>query len=319
MANDQGGNKVNNIKILFLSGGTGTPKLLQGTTNIIDPRNITIVGNTGDDWNFYGLHVSPDIDSILLTLTNLIDTEKWWGIKEDTFNLIKFLRTHLKEDIWFNLGDLDAGLCLYRSNLLKQGLSLTKATDIIRKRLTIESCILPMADQPVQTKVRTPERTMHLQEFWVKYKGKPNVMNVFFEGDLGKTTNSVLDIIKTAEIIIIGPSNPISSIGPILAISPIREALRNTSAHRIAISPIIGTNSVSGPTFTFLRSWGKIVSPLTIVEMFNDVLDGFMIHKTDSELSSEIQKMGVNPIVDDIYIHTSSDATRLIMKMLDSK
>ncbi|MFX0207696.1 MAG: 2-phospho-L-lactate transferase [Candidatus Hodarchaeota archaeon] len=306
-------------KILFLSGGTGTPKLLQGIANILDPRNITIIGNTGDDWNFYGLYVSPDIDSILLSLTNLIDTEKWWGIKEDTFNLIKFLRTHLKEDIWFNLGDLDAGLCLYRSNLLKQGITLTKATDIIRKRLEIESCILPMADQPVQTKVRTSERTMHLQEYWVKYKGKPKVLNVFFEGDLGKTTNSVLNIIKTAEIIIIGPSNPISSIGPILAISPIREALRKTSAQRIAISPIIGTNSVSGPTATFLRSWGKTVSPLAIVELFSDVLDGFMIHKTDSKLSSEIQEIGVNPIIDDIYIHTSSDAARLIVKILDSK
>ncbi|MFX0049664.1 MAG: 2-phospho-L-lactate transferase [Candidatus Hermodarchaeota archaeon] len=310
---------MSNSKILFLSGGTGTPKLLQGTTDIIDPRNITVIGNTGDDWNFYGLYVSPDIDSILLTLTSLIDTEKWWGIKEDTFNLVKFLRTHLKEDVWFNLGDLDAGLCLYRSNLLKQGINLTEATDIIRKRLSIESCILPMADQPIQTKVRTSERTMHLQEFWVKYKGKPKVMNVFFEGDLGKTTTSVLGIIKNAEIIIIGPSNPISSIGPILAISPIREALRKTSAHKIAISPVIGTNSVSGPTSAFLRSWGKAVSPLAIVELFNDVLDGFMIHKADSNLSLMIQKMGVTPILEDIFIHTSSDATRLIAKILDSK
>ncbi|MFX1515620.1 MAG: 2-phospho-L-lactate transferase [Promethearchaeota archaeon] len=310
---------MNPPNIVFLSGGTGTPKLLQGVTNVIDARNITVIGNTGDDWKFYGLYVSPDIDSILLTLTNLIDTEKWWGMKDDTFNLINFLKKQLKEDVWFNLGDFDAGLCLYRTYLLSQGFNLTEATETLRKRLDIQSRVLPMADQAIQTKVHTPEQILHLQEYWVKYKGKTQVTNVFFEGDLRKTTDQVLEAIKKADAIIIGPSNPISSVGPILALHPIRKALQKASGYRIAISPIIGTNAVSGPTSAFLKAWGHEVSPVTIVKLFHDILDAFMIHKTDKNYSDTIKGMGVDPILEDIYIHTKSDASRLFKRIMDSK
>ena len=305
--------------IVFLSGGTGTPKLLQGVINVIDARNITVIGNTGDDWNFYGLHVSPDIDSILLTLSNLIDTEKWWGIKDDTFNLVSFLKKELKEDVWFNLGDIDAGLCLYRSYLLDQGKSLTEAIETIRKRMNIQSRVLPMADQAIQTKVRTPEQTLHLQEYWVKYKGKGQVTNVFFEGNLQRTTNQVLKAIQNADAIIIGPSNPISSVGPIVALHPLREALQKASGFRIAISPIIGTTAVSGPTSAFLKAWEHEVSPVAIVELYHDILDAFMIHKTDEALLNTIKGMGVTPILEDIYIHTKSDASRLFKRIMDSK
>lgn len=305
--------------VVFLSGGTGTPKLLRGAIDVINPRNIAIIGNTGDDWDFYGLHVSPDIDSILLTLADLIDTEKWWGIKEDSFNLVKFLQDQLKEDVWFNLGDLDAGLCLFRSNLLKQGKNLTEATNIIRKRLGIQSCVLPMANHSIQTQVRTPERTMHLQEFWVKHKGEPQVLNVFFEGNLEKTTPQVLEVIKNADFIIIGPSNPVSSIGPILANFPIRKALQKTTAFRIAISPIIGNDAVSGPTTTFLKSWKRNVSPIGVVKLYEDILDGFMIHNTDEQSKEKIETMGITPIIDDIYIHNKADAIRLIKRIMDCK
>ncbi|MFX0122771.1 MAG: 2-phospho-L-lactate transferase [Candidatus Hodarchaeota archaeon] len=310
---------MNALKIVFLSGGTGTPKLLQGVVEVTDAKNIAIIGNTGDDWNFYGLHVSPDIDSILLTLTNLIDTEKWWGIKEDTFNMVDFLKKHLKEKVWFNLGDFDAGLCLYRSYLLNQGKSLTEAIDIIRRRLNIQSRVLPMADQAIQTKVRTPEQTLHLQEYWVKYKGKVQVKNVFFEGDLRNTTDQVLEVIENADIIIMGPSNPISSMGPILALQPLREALQKASGYRIGISPIIGTNAVSGPTTAFLKAWGYDVSPVAIVELFHDILDAYMIHETDVQFLDNIKGMGITPILEDIYIHTRNDASRLFKRIMDSK
>lgn len=310
---------MSSSKVLFLSGGTGTPKLLRGTDNLLDSRNITVIGNTGDDWEFYGLYVSPDLDSILLTLSNLLDIEKWWGIKNDTFNLVHFLRTYMKEEVWFNLGDLDAGLCLFRSSLLKKGFSLTNATDIIRNRMNIQASILPMADQPIRTFIRTPERTMHLQEFWVKYKGELDVLNVFFDGNLSITTPQVLDAIKKAEIIIIGPSNPISSIGPILAISPLREALQKASGYRVAISPIIGTDAVSGPTSTFLKSWGRAVSPTAVVELYNDFLDGFILHTTDQKYCKEIKNMEVTPLLDDIYIRTEADAVRLIRRIMEIK
>ncbi|UCG90250.1 MAG: 2-phospho-L-lactate transferase [Candidatus Heimdallarchaeota archaeon] len=310
---------MSSSRVVFLSGGTGTPKLLQGAVEVADARNFTIIGNTGDDWNFYGLHVSPDIDSILLTLTNLIDKEKWWGIKEDTFKLVQFLKEQLKEDIWFNLGDFDAGLCLFRSYLLKKGKSLTEATEIIRKRLDIKSRILPMADQAIHTKIRTPDQTLHLQEFWVKYKGKLRVKNVFFEGDLRKTTPQVLDAIQRASTIIIGPSNPVSSVGPILALQPLREALQNASGYRIAISPIIGSNPVSGPTTVFLEAWGYTVSPVVIAELFHDVLDALMIHNTDKQYLEEIKGKRLTPLLEDIYIHSKTDAVRLFERIMDRK
>ena len=303
-------------QIVFLSGGTGTPKLLQGVSDNIDFKDIAVIGNTGDDWTFYGLYVSPDIDSVLLTLSNLIDTEKWWGVKNDTFMLIKFLKNKLEEDVWFNLGDYDAGLCLFRSFLLKKGKSLTKATDIIRKRLKIQSTVFPMADQSIQTQIRTPERTMHLQEFWVKYKGKPKVVNVFFEGDLKKTTTEVLNVIKRAKAIIFGPSNPVSSLGPILAIQPLRKALQETSGIRIAISPIIGTAAISGPTTSFLKAWKHAVSPLTVAELYNDVIDELIIHETDLKYQNRIEGFGITPISDNIIIKTPDDALRLMNKIL---
>lgn len=315
----QGDTKMSDPKVVFLSGGTGTPKLLQGAVTVMDTQNITIIGNTGDDWNFYGLYVSPDIDSVILTLTDLLDTKKWWGIKGDTFRLVGFLKNQLKEDVWFNLGDCDAGLCLFRSNLLKQGKNLTEATEIIRKRLDIQPTILPMANQLIQTKIRTSERTMHLQEYWVRYKGEPHVLSVFYEGDLRRTTPQVLDAIHKADVIIIGPSNPISSTGPILAVNPIREALRKASGYRIAISPIIGTNAVSGPTVVFLKAWGRDISPVAIAELFYDVLDALVIHHTDDQYQNEIQEKGVTPILDDIYIHSEADARRLFEQILERK
>ncbi len=303
--------------LVFLSGGTGTPKLLQGIPSSINPENITIIGNTGDDWQYYGLHVSPDIDSILFTIANLIDHSKWWGIYKDTFNMVKMLRENLKEDIWFNLGDQDAGFCLYRTWLLSQEVSLTEVTKKLTFLLNIKSKILPMADQPIRTMIRTKNELLHLQEYWVRYRGELDVTNVFFEGDLSKTSQDVLTAIESADYIILGPSNPVSSLGPILAISPIRSALRKTKAKKYAISPIIGTSAISGPTPKFLKAWNYETSPLTVVKIFQDFLDGIVLHETDQDLEDETQKLGVTPIFDNIIIKDQSDAHRLFNVLLD--
>ncbi len=305
-------------KIVFLSGGTGTPKLIQNMSEILDPQNITIIGNTGDDWDFYGLHVSPDIDSILLTLSGLIDTEKWWGLVDDSFNMIKFLREYMKEEIWFNLGDMDTGLCLYRTFLKKKGLNLTEITEIIRRSLSINAKILPMANQPVRTMINTPEKIMHLQEFWVQHKGKPEVTDIYFDGDLSKTTSEVLQTIDEAEYIIIGPSNPVSSIGPLLAIPPLKNALRQTNGKVIAISPLIGSEAISGPTAKFLLAWNYAVSPKTVVEMYQDFLNGFIMHTTDKSYSRSIKELGITPIFQNIYIRDNNDANGLLKTILEN-
>jgi LPPG:FO 2-phospho-L-lactate transferase len=304
-------------KVVFLSGGTGTPKLLQGIKDYINPHNITVIGNTGDDWSFYGLHVSPDVDSVLFTLSNMIDRSKWWGIKNDSFNMVKSLREALKEDIWFNLGDQDTGICLYRTWLMNEGYTLTEATNKIAKKLNIQSKILPMANQTIKTIIETEEQNMHLQEYWVRYKGKPEVINVFFEGDLYNTTAEVQNSIKEADYIILGPSNPISSIGPIIGIHPIKEALRTTKGKKIAVSPIIGENAISGPTSKFLKAWGYKVSPLSIIQLYQDFIDVFILNESDRNLTDSIKELGVTPIFEEIIIRTSDDAKRIMRKILE--
>ena len=286
--------------VVFLSGGTGTPKLLQNIDSSIDPHNITVIGNTGDDWKYYGLHVSPDVDSVLFTMANIIDKTKWWGIKNDTFNMVKSLRDTLKEDVWFNLGDQDAGFCMYRTWLLNEGFTLTEATNKLVEKLNIQSKILPMSNQSVKTIVKTKQENLHLQEFWVRYKGKPDVIDIFFEGDLRNTTFEVLKAIKEADYIILGPSNPVSSIGPI-----------------IAIHPIIGENAISGPTPKFLEAWGYKVSPLSIVRLYKDFLDIVVLSDTDKGLNDSIAKFGVAAINEDIIIKSDKDATRIMNRILE--
>ena len=303
--------------IVFLSGGTGTPKLLQSIESYVEPQNITIIGNTGDDWCYYGLHVSPDVDSVLFTMANIIDKTKWWGIKNDSFNMVKSLRENLKEDIWFNLGDQDAGICLYRTWLLNEGLTLTEATNKIAERLNIQSKIIPMSNQTIKTIIETKSENLHLQEYWVRHKGKPDVVNVFFEGDLSNTTSEVLKAIKDANYIILGPSNPVSSMGPILAIQPIKEALKTTKGKIIAISPIIGENAISGPTPKFLKAWGYKVSPLSIVKLYKDFLDVIILSESDKDLNDSIEKFGVTPMYEDIIIRSSEDAMRIMNRILE--
>ncbi|MHA1974071.1 MAG: 2-phospho-L-lactate transferase [Candidatus Hodarchaeales archaeon] len=309
---------MTNRKIVLLSGGTGTPKLLKQAIKGEIPELVTVIANTGDDWNFYGLHVSPDIDSVLFTLSNIINMDKWWGIRGDSFNMVKFLRDKLKEDIWFNLGDFDTALCLYRSFLLKQGNTLTEAIDVIRKRLDIKTKVLPMANQPIQTKIRTPENIMHLQEFWVKYKGEPEVENVFFDGDLRKTTPEVVKAILEAKLIIIGPSNPVSSIGPILSIIPLRKALEETKAKKISISPVIGDKPISGPTKKFLRAWNRDTTPFSIAEIYKDFIDIYIMDTTDKKYLPELKKLGIEGWTENILFDEENNVKRIIERIKES-
>jgi LPPG:FO 2-phospho-L-lactate transferase len=231
--------------------------------------------------------------------------------------MVKSLRENLKEDIWFNLGDQDAGICLYRTLLLNEGLTLTEATNKIVKKLNIHSKIIPMSNQAIKTIVETKSEKLHLQEYWVRYKGEPDVINVFFEGNLSNTTSEVLKAIKEANYIIIGPSNPVSSIGPIMGIHPIKEALKSTKGKIIAISPIIGENAISGPTPKFLQAWGYKVSPLSIVQRYTDFLDVIILSESDKDLNDSIEKFRVIPMYEDIIITSTEDAMRIMNKILE--
>jgi len=267
--------------LVVLSGGTGTPKLLDGLSELLPPRELCIIANSADDFYFYGLRVCPDIDSVLYGLANCLDKTKWWGIKGDTFGVRQALQEFI-EDIWFNLGDKDLAMCLLRTNLLTRGNTLSEATDILRERLGVKSLVLPMTDDLVQTFISTPEGRMHLQEWFVRYKGRPDVLSIDFDGsNEAIATERVIESIQAADAVIIGPSNPITSIGPILAISQINETLQAIDAPILAISPFVGSKPISGPAGTFLRARNLPVHSKVLLKLYGEFLDVLLVDPQD--------------------------------------
>lgn len=273
-----------------LSGGTGTPKLLQGLQRI--PHvNLSVIANTGDDWEFYGLYVSPDCDSVLFTLAGILDQQKMWGIAGDTFNVVSGLRKLLHEETWFNLGDQDTAISLFRSSLLSKGKTLTEATKIIANRLGISATVLPMTNERVKTLIETEIGLMHLEEFWVRDKGKHAVHNILYDGaSTSCITSEVKAAIEQAEVLIIGPSNPISSIGPILEVDGIRRLLKKFAGRRVAISPVVGEAPVSGPTGQFMEAMGYETSPVEIARFYRGLIDELYIDSTDKAFIEPIQE-----------------------------
>ena len=274
--------------IVILSGGTGTPKLLKGWTQktSLPTEPLVIIPNTGDDWKFYGIHVSPDVDAVMYQLAGILDTAKMWGIKDDTFKVITGLKM-LLEDVWFNLGDIDLGICLFRTHLLSQGYTLSEVTDIIRERLKIHYKIIPMSDDPVQTFFHTAKGTFHLQEYYIKHHAQFPIEKVEYRGaENAKLPSLLRQTVDQASFILIGPSNPVSSIAPILY-PEMKKAISNSYCHKIVISPLIGSKVFSGPADKYLQAQGFTVSPIGINDFYYDTADTFVFHITDKNLALE--------------------------------
>jgi LPPG:FO 2-phospho-L-lactate transferase len=226
--------------VIVLSGGTGTPKLLQGIRKLVPDEEITIIVNTAEDIVISGAFVSPDVDTVLYLFSGALDVQKWWGIKNDTFHTNKALK-ELGFPEKLMLGDADRATCILRSELMREGKSLTEATLQLCKSLGIKARILPMCDEKVDTMITTQEGVMHFQDFWVGKRGIPDVIEVKIEGIANaRPTKEVINALQSEKNVIIGPSNPITSIGPILALEGIRESLSKKNV--IAISPVIGNS-----------------------------------------------------------------------------
>ncbi len=277
--------------ITFLSGGTGTPKLIQGFRKILDENQISIIANSADDIWIYGLYVSPDIDTIIYLLSNILDTERFWGIKNDTFNTLKHLN-NLGYDTWFNIGDRDLATHIFRTDQIRKGKKLSEITDILRKKLQIDSRIFPSSDTHIETRIITNKgEDIHFQEFWVKQKGEVEIDKIYIKNlNEAEVPEVALKSIDQSDKIIIGPSNPITSIGPIIKLMPIEKRLRKNKERIIAISPIIGKNPVSGPTAKLMKSEGYAISTLEIAKMYQDLCDVFIVHSTDKDLIKPIEK-----------------------------
>jgi len=238
--------------MLVLSGGTGTPKLLLGLKELLEPADLSVVVNTAEDLWISGNYISPDIDSVLYTLADMIDEKRWWGIRGDSTRTHDFL-TMLGMDEKMQVGDSDRAVHIFRSNLLRKGVKLSLATEALCQALGVEQRIIPMTDDIVSTVISTPQGVMHFQDFWVSLGGRPEVSSVMFAGlDSAIPCPSFLDLLEKEDTVLIGPSNPVTSIGPILALPGVRDRLKKKNV--VAVSPLIGNVPVSGPAAKFMSA-----------------------------------------------------------------
>jgi LPPG:FO 2-phospho-L-lactate transferase len=266
--------------MIVLSGGTGTPKLLQGLRRIIPDEEITVIVNTAEDIMVSGNLVSPDVDTVLYLFSGYLDVRKWWGIQSDTFhtnNALKRLGVNEK----LMLGDTDRATCIFRSELMRKGASLTDATLQLSSALGIKAKVLPMCDENVDTMINTPQGLLHFQDFWVGARGEPEVIGVKIEGiEKAGPTKDVKESLDSEDNVIIGPSNPITSIGPILALKGMREILARKKV--IAVSPVIGDSPVSGPAGKLMAACGFQVSSKGVAECYRAILDFMVIDERDT-------------------------------------
>lgn len=304
--------------IVVLTGGTGGAKLVEGLAAEIDPAELTIICNTGDDAVFYGLYVSPDIDTITYTLAGLADGAKGWGIKDETFNALDQLGL-LGADTWFRLGDRDLATHILRTQWLREGLKLSEATERLRRARGIQAAIVPMSDERIETRVTTPAGEISFQEYFVKERWAPEVTAVRFAGiDQSMPAPAIIEAIRCADAIIICPSNPITSIGPILGVPGIRSALKETTAPVVGVSPIIGVSAISGPAHKLMIACGLEASAVGVAQCYRDFLDALLIAEEDKEEITQIETAGVRAVVTGIRMASSDDKRRLGRQVLAS-
>lgn len=294
--------------IVVLAGGVGAARFLQGLVQVVPQDRVTVIGNTGDDREFYGLHVSPDLDIVTYTLAGVVDEAQGWGIRGDTYNTMQQLTAYGNED-WFLLGDRDLATHIHRTNLLRQGKTLSEVTDHIRKSFGLSIRLLPMSDQPIATHVRTSDGLLHFEEYFVKQRASGDVLEVKFVGaETARPAPGVLDAIKQAEAILIAPSNPIVSIGSILAVPGIHDALHEASGMVVAVSPIVGGAPIKGPADKLMRGLGIDVSAAGVARCYRDFLDIMVVDEQDAGQLPTIEDLGIPAI-----------ATNTIMRDLGAK
>jgi len=297
--------------IVVLTGGTGGAKFVDGLQRIVPPEDLTIIVNTGDDDEWWGLHVSPDVDSIIYVLAGLLSSERGWGVRGDTFHCLQAMK-ELGEPTWFSVGDRDLAIHLLRTRLLSEEKTLSQATRTIADRLGVRSRILPMSDQPVETRIETPAGEISFEEYFVQRWYQDPVKSVRFAGaSEAKPAPGVTDAIACAQAVLIAPSNPVTSIGPILAVPGIREALCKTSAPVIAVSPVIGSAAVSGPAATLMAAQQLDVSIVGIANAYRDFLDVLVVDDSDSERARALNSDHLQTHCTNILMRTAEDKARI--------
>lgn len=305
------------MQLVALAGGTGAAKLLRGLSRLVPPRDLTIVVNTGDDTELWGLHISPDLDTVCYTLAGVIDATRGWGLADETFQALGQM-ARFGEPSWFSLGDRDLATHLHRTRLLRGGRTLSDATAAIGAALGVKSRILPMSDQPVRTRVLGPDGWLDFQEYFVREKAQVEVRDVAYDGSSAASAAAgVLEAIAGARAVIVCPSNPVTSIGPILAVPGIADALTRSAATTIAVSPIVGGNAVSGPAGRLMASRGLPVSAAGVARVYAPWLDVLILDERDRQEVPEVLQLGVSPVTAQTIMATREDEIALARRVLE--
>lgn len=297
--------------IVTLAGGVGAARFLEGLVQVVPPEEITAIVNTGDDIVLHGLHISPDLDIVTYTLAGIIEESQGWGVRGDTTNTLEMLK-RLGADTWFLLGDRDLATHIRRTELLRSGATLAEVADQIRQALGVGVRILPMTNDPVATYIVVPDGAIHFQNYLVQRRAQDDVLDVEFRGvDAAAPAPGVLEAIRSAEVVLIAPSNPVVSVGTILAVPGVRAALRETHAPVVAVSPIVGGAPIKGPAAPLMRSQGLEVSARGVAMCYQDLVDVLVIDDVDAALVNDIRALGIDVIVTDTIMRGPAEKRAL--------
>jgi LPPG:FO 2-phospho-L-lactate transferase len=304
--------------ITVLTGGTGGAKFIDGLRQIVPPEELTLIVNTGDDLLWWGLYVSPDIDSITYVLAGLLSRERGWGVKGDTFFCLQHMG-QLGQPIWFHAGDRDLAIHILRSKLLAEGKTLSEVTAEIADKLGVKARILPMSNSRVETRVGTPVGELSFEEYFVQRWYQDPVESIRFAGAAdAEPAPGVIEAILGADLVLLAPSNPVTSIGPILAVPGVRDALQRAKGRVAAVSPIVGGEAVSGPAGILMASQGMPVSIAGIAEAYHDFLDVLVVDVRDAQAAEELRPTGVRVHLAKTVMRTPEDKAELAAAVLSA-
>jgi LPPG:FO 2-phospho-L-lactate transferase len=310
------GQKIAGHRITALGGGVGASRLLLGLYKVFDPAALTIIVNTGDDIELHGLRISPDLDIVTYTLAGIVDPAKGWGIRGETFHALKRLAGYGRAN-WFNLGDRDLATHIHRTALLAEGKTLADAAELIRRALGVKARILPMSNDPVPTIIESNEGPLHFQEYLVKRRSEPVVKGIRFKGvEAAHPAPGVLEAIRDASRVLICPSNPLISIGPILAVPGVREQLRVRKTHVFAVCPIVGGKSLKGPSDKMLTQLGHEATAVGVAKLYADFTGTFVIDPADQAHSAAVSTLGMKVAVLPTVMKTRAQKDTLARALL---
>lgn len=307
----QRGELYMNTPVLALAGGVGGAKLALGLCAILEPDQLSIVVNTGDDEEFHGLHVSPDIDTVMYTLAGISNAEMGWGIEGESFRTLERLRDY-GADAWFNLGDLDLATHIRRTDLLKQGQTLSQVTRSLGAGLGVRHPIYPMSDDSVRTVLSTDIGDLAMQTYFVKHRSEPVVSSIRFEGaDAALPSPGLAAALAECESLVFCPSNPFISVAPILAVPGVQKAIEGFQGMRVAVSPIVGGQAIKGPAAKLLLELGHEVSCVGVARQYEGFCDVFVIDEQDRRLAPQVEQLGMRVEVTNTIMNTFEDKVRL--------